>query len=317
MLRDRFSEHQEFSYDDMWLSPLIIPDMLKVRFNWSKKRKKLSNEPKIVDIFDNNEYTFPRLYSHLFTTEDGISEGGRLIVSMAADNAREAIKFTDKLVYSDQLKGLRNISDPEFVVAALMLSDSSDPSLLSSSFILNLFNNDEPDKIGNTLIRFRVLEYFWHNNLIDLAEEKFQNYFQWIGYSIDRVKHVLQIFLMTQVIRSEKFLSSDALQDSDEEKIGNLKITNSGKEYKNLLTKQWYFVAIKRDVYLPESIIFSDEGREYCTHTNFIDWLNQQEENENRAKNNYESANGKFTPDWTLESPAKLAERALKGKKDG
>ena len=56
-----------------------------------------------------------------------------------------------------------------------------------------------------------------------------------------------------------------------------------------------------------------DQDREYVTHTDFIEWLKQQEENEKRAIHKYESAYGKFQPYWSLESPARIAESILKG----
>jgi hypothetical protein len=312
LLRDRFSVLKEFSYYEMYLTPVNLREMLKPRLNLSRDGKSLKGSPKVTDIKDGKDYTFPILFNILFgQDEKKSSDTGSLLLTLAASNAREFLAFTQRVLCSDQLKGLKNICDPEYAIASLMLSDSSQPTL--TSCIVNLFDNEEPDVYGNALIRFRVFEYFWNTNNITTSESRFQNYFRRLGYDLGRVKKVLELFVMTQILISKRGYSPEYIKNLILDDIGQLEITKSGKEYKNLLNRIWYYASVKRDVYLPEAKIRKDpDGREYCTHTEFIEWLKEEEQKEEIAIRDYIRKNGDFKIDWDLLKPYKLAAQALK-----
>jgi hypothetical protein len=311
LLRDRFSVLKEFSYEEMDLTPLDIREMLKVRFQSSREGANLSTLPRVMDSKDGKEYTFPAIYNLIFGKEKANSEAGNLLLTIAASNARESLALTERLLYSDQIKGLRNIVSPEYIVAALMLSDTSQPFI--TSCILNLFDDEDPSFSGNGLIRFRVLEYFWNVKKASISDQRFQDYFLRLGYDLARVKKVLELFMMTQLLISPRGLSLESFRTLSFDEIGSLEITKSGTEFKNLLQRMWYFVSVKRDVYLPENLIKKDVGgREYCTHTDFENWLRDQEEKEKRAINEYTRVNGEFKLDWGLIHPSKIAKQALR-----
>jgi len=314
LLLDRFSVLKQFTYKEMELSPLDLREMIRLRFCRDRSGRSLSGRPIIWDDASKKKYTFPILFTMLFgENEKSISEAGNLLLTMAAKNAREALSLTERLIFSDQLKGLRNVRLPEYAVAALMLSDHSLPEP-TSSCLINLFNDEEPELSGNNLIRFRLLEYFWNTHGATTSDVRFKQYFQCLGYDLERVKRVIELFIMTQLLVSQRGLSPDNIREMDLEDVGGLVITRSGLELKHLLNREWYFVSVKKDVYLPEWMIRQDtenEGLEYCTNTDFIEWLQEQEEYESYAIRKYSIVHGEMKFDWGLIRPHRIAAQAL------
>jgi hypothetical protein len=312
---DRFSVLKEFSYQEMILTPVNIRNMLRLRFLNAKNGKSLRGNPKFIDSHRNEiSYTFPQIFTMLFgKSEDTITEAGDLLITMAGSNARESLALTEKLIYSDQLKGFRNLHDPEYAVAGLMLSDTSEPEV-THSCMLNLFNNEEPEEIGNELIRFRVLEYFWNSSRVTISENRFAQYFERLGYEIDRILEVLELFLMTQIIISVSGFSLEEIRKRLFENIETLAITQSGRELRNIIDRIWYWVTVKKDAYFPQHpYIQNDKGREYITHTSLVEWLKEAEIREQRKIESYEKINGRLNLDWDLLKPHLIAEKALKG----
>lgn len=312
LLLDRFSVLKEFTYNEMELHPLNLREMLYIRFQYAKDGTSLSGNPKIYDSKIDKYLTFPQLFTLLFgQDEKSISEGGDFLLTWAASNAREALSLTEKLLYSSQLKGLSHIGVPDYTIAALMLNDSSLPKPTPSG-VLNLFNNEEPELIGNSLIRFRVLEYFWETKNVTSSDVRFQKYFQRLGYDLERIQRVIELFVMTQLLISLRGLSPDDIRKLRFDDIGPLEITRSGLEFKRLLNRMWYFVSVKRDVFLPDALIRNEDGREYITHGDFIEWLRSQEENEKISIRSYTNTHGEIVLDWGLRRPHRLAAQALR-----
>ncbi|MBN2100235.1 MAG: hypothetical protein JW753_11640 [Dehalococcoidia bacterium] len=311
LVMDRFSVLKEFPCKEMELHPLNLREMLRLRFCRSKGGQSLHGSPIIKDLSDRSEYTFPRLFETLFGhDEKDVSDAGDLVLTLASGNAREALQLTERLIYSDQLKGLRHIGAGEYAVAALMLTDTSKPDA-PAPCVLDLFNNEEPSAAGNALIRFRVLEYFWNAGNATPADVSFKKYFERLGYSTSRVKRVLHLFMMTQLLVSEEGLSPDNVRARPFDEIGSLAITPAGKKLRALLDRMWYFVSVKRDVYLPAQYIHEEGSREYCKHTEFVEWLLGEERKEDERIRRFVKKNGPQALGWGLIRPHRLAEAAL------
>ena len=92
-----------------------------------------------------------------------------------------------------------------------------------------------------------------------------------------------------------------------------LSITRSGLELRKLIERQWYWISVKADVFLPPSIIHFDQEKdqEYCKHSDFTDWLRDEECKEAHARDRYDEKHGEYRSDWTLLEPHKFARRVF------
>lgn len=310
LMRDRFSALREFSFQETDLYPLNMREMLLLRFRQSKDGRSLSGKPAADDPpLNGARYTFPQISTMLFGPDaKRVSASGDLLLTLAGSNAREALLLTERLIYSDQLKALRNIGNPEFAVAALMLPEHG-----VSPGVVNLFDNEEPGKPGNALVRFRVLEYFWNVKRATTSDQSFKRHFRRLGYELDMVKRVVELFVMTQLLVSLRGLSPEDISARPFDDIGTLELTECGERFQGLLRRMWYFVCAKRDVYLPEERIHTDkQGVEYCTHQDFIDWLREGEKREARATREYGRTVGPYRLEWGLMKPHEMAKAALR-----
>lgn len=313
LLRNRFSAIKEVSYQEMALDALDLREMLRLRFQQSRTGNSLRRKYSAPDpLSDGQRFTFPQIYVAIFRQDrDGMPQSGELLLTHAESNAREVLAMTEKLVYSDQLKGLKHIGEAEFAVAALMLRGPTEPD--TAAGLLNLFNNEEPQTPNNALVRFRVLEYFWHASRATISEERFKRYFRRLGLDLDRVRRVIELFVMTQLIISVDGFSPDDISTRAFDDIGLLQITESGRKYRELLNRLWYWVSIRKDVYLPEIIIRKEpDGREYCTNTDFVRWLERQEQNEKYRIKEHNTTHGSMNLDWALAKPHRIAAQVLK-----
>lgn len=315
LLRDRFSVLNEFTYDEMALNQLDMRLMLRKRFDFAPDGRSLNSHPAVEDRLEpGRRYTFPKCFGLAFgAVAEAVPDSGQLILAMAAGNAREALRLTSRLMFSDQLKGLRNLASAERAVAALMLGNAGDGTGVSSALI-NLLDNEEPDKAGNALIRFRVMEYFWKMRLADTGEEGFWRHLDRLGYSSERIKGVLELFLMTQLLASKKGLSMNQLRERSLEKMGTLEITRAGDELARIATLQWYYVVAKLHCFLPPACIKVDErGVEYCSHGDFVRFLEHEEALERQRTMSFDQVNGAFTVPFLCERPSAIAQKALRG----
>ena len=216
-----------------------------------------------------------------------------------------------KVITSSQLKGLENINKNEFVIAALMLSDEStcDPY---DTFLLNLFENNEPGVYGNNLIRFRLLEYFYQEKNGSPNDSNFEKHFQRLNYNMDKLIKVLSIFVGRNLLQSSKFLSPDEILNKSIDELGSYNITKSGEAYFDLLLKkQWYFVAIMRNTMFHSSYISYDKERkhEYILHRNFKKFFEDSEIKEQEFRDQSVKKMGKSTFQYIY--PSQLAQTAL------
>ncbi len=282
LLGDRFAGLHEFAFRSLELEPLDIREMLRVRFSVSRDGADLSRV-KMPDPASGSTHTFPELFDLLYANEDS---SGQMINRLAGPNARFALHLVSVLLFSRQLRALRHIGDPEFAFAAWMLSDTGDVST-TSPLLLNLFDSEEdPPQEGYSLIRYRVLEYLAREGAIDASHAHEKRYFARLGYETSRVRQVLIDFLGGGLVRSSMGFAPDAMrrhEDLDNE--GSFSLTPTGASYwNNLLDLMWYYVVAKRATRVPLPLIKRDaqSETEYLTHSDFVRWLREEEENERR-----------------------------------
>jgi len=312
VLRSRFSALHECSFSEMTLHPVDMVPLMRKRFCYSGDGTSLHGSPRVRDIVDGTEYTFPELASlFLGTDAETPSASAELLVNLAAGNAREALALVKRLLYSDQLKSLSNLGSVQHAIAALMLRDEATANVTSGA-IIDLFNNEEPGVRGNALIRFRVLEYFWACKQVTSADRNFQEHLERLGYKDSgRLKQVLSLFLMLQIIVSDEGKAPEDVLVEPLDELGTLSITRSGEAYRTLMDQQWYFVCAKRDVYLPENLIGRGSKGEYCSHGDFVKWLEGEEEKEKASIREWERNNEVKKWAFARKRPSAMARGAL------
>ncbi|MFC2078272.1 hypothetical protein ACFLTM_05650 [Candidatus Bipolaricaulota bacterium] len=287
-LRDRFARLHEHSFNHLTLAPLDMMSMLRLRFLYSRQGTRLAESPPIAD--GDSSYTFPELFARV---ED--SEVAELVRSIAGSDARVALMLVTRLLGSDQLKGLPNVSDAEHALACWMLSDTGavDPV---SPFLVNLFDSEEPEGTpGYALIRYRVLEYFASRSEVRAESRPLRRYFDRLGYANERIRDVLLTFMRAGILNSPSGLTPDRIEESDDRSFGILALTQTGRAYwDHLIKMQWYYVTAKRSTRVPVSIIRKneEEGTEYITHSDFTTWLRKQEDEERQRVRRWESTRG-------------------------
>lgn len=315
LLKNRFCGLNEVIFDEMKLSPLNLKSMLEIRFFKGYHNEDLSKIPRIYDRKFNRNYYFPELFKYLYN-----SESGELLINIAGDNCRVSLNFTRRLLLAAHLKGLHNINKTEYVIASLMLSNDS--VFDEGAPILNLFDNHERGESGNTLIRFRILEYFYTKDKANPNHKDFKNYFLRLGFENERVRKVLVRFLMSYIITSDNSLKPLDLEKIDEADIGYLTITKFGKSYFDILLKSmWYYISLKRGMLktIDKRYVSYDEIKKwnYISHSSFINFLKFHEINEISKIKRYNIEKGNTIKNVHLKSPSVLFERVIKGEKHG
>jgi hypothetical protein len=311
LLGDRFADLHEDNFAAMDLTRLDYEAMLKLRFRFSSGDVDLRRSSPIKDT-DGASYSFAKLYELLCS-----GEAGQLLSNVASDDARVLLKLVKQALESNQLKGLCNISDPSYVLAALMLNDEGevDPSC---PFLVNLFDSEESGTMteGYSLIRFRVLEYLIENAEIDVAESHTENHFQRLGYDAGRIKRIVLAFLRASLVYSRRALVPKQVEDALAGDIGCFVLTRTGSAYwDELLRMKWYYEIVERATRVPPSIIERQQldeepyEREYVTHRSFIGWLREEEDLERTRINLWETHNGRR--DITLAQPHGMMRQAL------
>lgn len=309
LLGDRFKGLHEFRWEEMTLSQLRLAQMLQIRFARDRDGQSIAD---FVIRDGANEYTYGQLYSFLYTKGEEDESAGSMLESLAGPNARVFLSMIDHALKSDQLQGLQNIGSHEHVIAALMLSDEStaDPY---DTYLLNLFENHEPGVYGNTLIRFRVLEYFYAVKNARPSDVHFQKHIDILGLQFEKVLHVLGLFVSRGLLISRNGILPEKLPHLDPDEIGALGITESGSCYFEFLMKSmWYFVAAKRSILLPDKYRHYDrEGKyEYVTHTGLVGFLQEAEMSEKETRRKKEKKLGQL--EFQFKMPSAMARTALK-----
>ena len=284
--------------------------MLKKRFERSWDGTPLDS----VEVYDpENDKTFRYLeLFRLLFPEDEEESSGQLLAKLAGPNARIFLAMVAHVLKSEQLDDLANLKSQEYVLAALMLSDESAADRFDT-FVINLFENQEPGVYGNNLIRYRILEFFQSERRASPLDAKFERHFiQILEYQMSKILAVIALFVSRGILESDKHLVPDDIMKCDLDEIGSFVITDSGAIYfEYLLKRMWYYVAAKRSILLPDEYRQKDPraGHEYVTHTGLVNFLAGEEAKEAQVRHLNESAKGQLG--FLLTLPSEAARRAL------
>lgn len=315
LLSDRFRGLNEVRHRQMTLSQLNIQSMLEPRFKVSRAGEDIATY-RIVDANHGKTYTFSQICDAIFDSQTGF-----MLKVLSGGNCRVALHMARRLIESNQLKALRNITNPQYAIAALMLSDDSLPD--PSACILNLFDNKEKGERGNALIRYRVLELFLNENKLDLNSQRTKEYFARLGYTQERVKSVVERFMMASVVYSLGGHTPESLLKAGLDNIGFIVLTETGESYYTFLLNQlWYYIICKKDVArnMPSTRQSYDVNGNYyyITDTNFIEYLRDEERLENDRAQAWDKGHGPKFRGLNLAKPSiKARNELLRGKEDG
>lgn len=292
----------------MQLSEIDLREMLKPRFTFSKTGEAL-DKVFINDVPHQQRHTFPQIFDRLMS-----SEAGELLTKLAGSNCRVALHLIRRYIESDQLKSLNNVGKLQFMIASLMLTDTSETD--PGAAILNVFDNEERNEPGNALIRYRVLEYISQHGRVILSDRAFIDYFARLGYSAERIRHVLSKMMMVSMIYSEEGYTPQRLLEAEDVATGALFLTETGESYNKVLLKQmWYYVVAKRGLQqrMPHHRLSFDSDRNwyFVTHTQFVEYLKEEEEAERNRAKEWARLNGHRFDNLHLTAPHKLAQSVL------
>lgn len=155
---------------------------------------------------------------------------------------RRYIKLFSRILKSKSLQDFSNIGNLYYGIEALLISNEENLQE-SESYLFNLFDNENPLEPGNTLIRFRVLEYF---NLFTLIDETFDIYFDALGYGAENAHFLVGTFVDADLIN----VSTDP---QNQKTYGRLTI--AGIRQLELAQNPWYILSIKNRIPIYEDYI--------------------------------------------------------------
>jgi len=303
-----------FEKSEMHLSAVNFSSMLRPRFMLAKNGEDLRHiRLPLGNREGDDSVSFPELLEMFLG-----SEAGEFVLDLAGTNSRKLLNFVSRLLYSNQLGGVRNIAEPESCIATLLMLDQArfDPEL---SYILNLFDNNEPNVPGNALIRFRVLEFLNQSGEISLQERRVSDYFKSLGYLPEtRVKEVIATFVGAGLAQTNPPRTADNIRESPFNQIGKISLvkSNAAQYSEKLLKSPWYFICVKSDTCVPESVIRTDEdGLEFVTDTDFVDFLKYEEDEERKRTEAWTRRYGRLVKVVTPGQPWAMARAAFDRKR--
>ena len=279
-----------FGKQEMHLSAVEFKALLRPRFRHSEFGKELSEFPFTINTKDSLEtLTFPKLLDTFL-----LSEASKFVMDLAGTNSRQMLDFMHRIVYSNQIDDVLNIASPEACVAALLMHDSGSfsPEL---SYLINLFDDNRPEAPGNALIRFRVLEFFRRSVRVGPQEKRFTNYFGMLGYSSQRVKSVIALFVGARILKTEPVMTRQRIDDSSLDEIAAVTRieSNVNQYFDKLLHSPWYFICVKRSIHIEDYLIsHSDDGNEFISDDNFEKFLKGEEDRERKRIEEWTRVNG-------------------------
>lgn len=229
--RSTLLQHQIFS---LHLSPIDTTRMLNQRLTTSPTGSDLRH----VRVRDGaREWTFLEVLNKYIG-----SDSSAIIRDLAQGDLRHYIRLFRRLFYSNELNGLANIGKEYHCLGALMLKPG-EGFREDMSFVLNVFDNEHPQEIGNALIRWRVLEYFLRGHR-QCEGEFFEYYYRRLGYDLVRVRAVIELWNDAGVLDLfPKRLGGEAVP------------TPCAAAYEMLVHNLWYCIAIKSGMHIDATYI--------------------------------------------------------------
>jgi len=219
----------------------------------------------------------------------------------ATYDVRHYLRLFNRVLLSDTLGSLSNIGKIYFGIHALVLP-GEEPMEEGRAYLFNLFDNGYPERRGNALARYRVLEYcaLFH----DLGK-LFDDFCGAIGIGerpgrdlVHRFSDAGLIEIDEQVDKYDNVISITATP------------TVPGRRHFELTTNLWYMICVKTGMHIyRDMILYGDEAREkasefvsstsilefYATRgwvpeEAFIDFIGLQEMLESRRIGEYQKA---------------------------
>ena len=276
-----------FGKDEMHLSAVNFKAMLRPRFEFAMDGQSLS--PVKLPFDKSGLLTFPKLLEDFLA-----SESGDFVLDLAGKNARRLLDFVHRILTSNQLDDVRYITQPEACIAALLMLDEGSfyPEL---SYLVNLFDNNEPNKVGNELIRFRVLEFLHKGGKVQPTERRFTDHFARLGYSMDRVQEVVATFVGAGLLKTDSGMTADDIRFRGLKSAGAVRPGNSAQYFDVLLHSPWYFICAKRGIHIDELLIsHSESGDEFVSDGTFVEILRAEELGERKRIVTWEQRNGRI-----------------------
>ena len=275
--RERLGDALSRIPKDMELSLLDMRKMIRRRFVTSETAASLES----AKIPGWEQYTFGQFFDKFYAD----SPAELLIHDLSQGDVRHYVRLFRRHIFSHRLQRLSNIGSEYHCIVTLMFL-RGDASEKETTFILNLFDNHQPEELGNALIRWRVLEFFLAQEIRGCGEQNdfFAYYFRRLGYDLVRVREVLGVFHQAGIIEIHKEKGNE---------MGS--ITRTGRRYADLIQNLWYCIAIKTGMNIYEDLILRGveaqteaakvgvdlpEGKEWVPDENFLDFIHHEEEME-------------------------------------
>jgi hypothetical protein len=189
----------------------------------------------IRDLCCNEEDIPPQTYQH------------RPAVQRRRYDCRHYIRLFRRLLSSDVIQKFENITSEYFAVQALMLRPN-EPLLPQSAFLLNLFDNDQPEAPGNALVRYRVLEYFHGNTDVGPL---FDAYFRALGPGPRIARAVLDLFMGAGLVVPH--LSTD--RATGKTYTSSATVTSAGRRHFTVTRNLWYGICVKTGMHIEPQMI--------------------------------------------------------------
>lgn len=150
------------------------------------------------------------------------------------------------LIHWDQLGSYHN-------TVQIWLQGNNDIFIPSDSIMLNLFDNGRPEKRGNALIRCRVLQYFGRGEQ-DIYCFQFERHFRHLGYPIEDVHAVVQLFI------DHDLLHPAPVETTDLNKVKTAKISTKGAFYLRAMLSLSYAIRVKKNIFVHRSFLTKPHG---------------------------------------------------------
>jgi hypothetical protein len=216
-------------------------------------------------------------------------------------DVRHYLRLFNRVLLSDTLGSLSNIGNIYFGIHALVLP-GEEPMEEGRAYLYNLFDNGYPERRGNALARYRVLEYcaLFH----DLGEA-FDVFCGALGIGERTGRDLIHRFADAGLIEIDKQV------DKDDNVISfTATPTVPGRRHFELTTNLWYMICVKTGMHIYKNMVLYDEeawekASEFVTSTSvlefyatrgwvpeeaFIDFIGLQEILESRRIGEYQAA---------------------------
>jgi len=297
---------------DIQIPALDTTALLDKRFYMAKDGSLLMDQP-FSDSTGDKAITFVELWDRLKQSE-AYTE---LISRLAGTDVRLMLKLVRRVIFSSHLNSLKRVSDMPYAIRALMLSENGE-FVPDHSLIPNLFDNQTPERDGNSIVRGRVLEYLRMLGMITYRRNPALASFQRLGYDKGLIRGVLQLFVERKLVRAAEGHQIEKVDQAD-----RLQVTELGKYlWDKVSLMSPYLDAIRRGMYIYESCtterIRTDDGLAVKQRTisddNLLKCLALEEMRENILARDYDKKHGESTKIFRASSMHDRVTAVLKGR---